>query len=640
MPDLFKKLPERIRYLLDQVFARQFIGQALIILTLVVTITLLGMTAAFFGLFSPENSDIASIPRNIDTGFWDSLWWSLNQVVILQGFRSTYGATVPVLVYSLILSTTGLVVFSLLVSLINTTMRSRLEALRKGDTPAPERNHVLILGWNNKVVAILQQLARLQPDVKVVILAPRKIDIMEEQLRLAGIQREKIKVILRTGTPSNHGELDRVAVHQATSVIILATDGDDSESIKTMVLLAARTDWAGAPPTLTAEIAMERNHELAMIAARNKLHIISTSRIISKVIVQTVRNPGLADVYNEIFSPSGNSIYVQTMPDCTDRPLAEIAYSLPDAVPIGISWDEKKDGMVRHAAGLNLEPEYELAEDERLVLLMRGVPTEYHKSGLAVSEIYQQGGSIPSVPARVLLIGWNDILYDILQELNAHAPSGTRISILSGLSEEEAQQRVTAHQTNELNNLTITFHAGDAAHQHAYANLDISTFQSIVVLTDSLVKQSDADTYTLRILLRLSDLRKRNKTSAHTVVELLDRNNRILLAGLGVDDIVVGSEVVSAQLAQIARQEVLAPIYRELLSAGGVEISMRPASDYVKLGTDCSFNDLIYASQQKMEIALGLRLARKGKVLLNPSRAIIWQLEEHDKVIVLAQQVY
>ena len=98
-------------------------------------------------------------------------------------------------------------------------------------------------------------------------------------------------------------------------------------------------------------------------------------------------------------------------------------------------------------------------------------------------------------------------------------------------------------------------------------------------------------------------------------------NNRDLLAGLGVDDIVVSSEIVSAQLAQIARQEVLAPIYRELLSAGGVEISLRPAGDYVKLDTDCSFSDLIYASQQKMEIALGLRLAREdGEVLLNPPR--------------------
>ena len=87
--------------------------------------------------------------------------------------------------------------------------------------------------------------------------------------------------------------------------------------------------------------------------------------------------------------------------------------------------------------------------------------------------------------------------------------------------------------------------------------------------------------------------------------------------------------------------EVLATIYRELLSAGGVEISLRPAGDYAQLDTDCTFSDLIYASQQKMEIVLGLRLAQHGgEVLLNPSRQTRWRLGENDKVIVLAQQVY
>jgi hypothetical protein len=99
--------------------------------------------------------------------------------------------------------------------------------------------------------------------------------------------------------------------------------------------------------------------------------------------------------------------------------------------------------------------------------------------------------------------------------------------------------------------------------------------------------------------------------------------------------------MVSAQLAQIARQSMLGPIYRELLSAGGVEISMRPAGSYVALDTDCRYDDLTYAAQQKLEIALGLRLVRNnGEVLLNPSRDRTWRLGAQDQVIVLAQQLY
>ena len=157
---IFKKLLENTRYLIDQAFARQFLGQFLLFLTLVTSVTLIGVTAMFFGLFSDDNAAINSIPRAIDAGFWDSLWWSLNQVMPLKGFSQSYGATGPVLAYAIFLSVMGLVVFSVLISLINNMIRSRIESLRRGDTQVLERDHVLLLGWNNKVFSILRPVGR------------------------------------------------------------------------------------------------------------------------------------------------------------------------------------------------------------------------------------------------------------------------------------------------------------------------------------------------------------------------------------------------------------------------------------------------------------------------------------------------
>jgi voltage-gated potassium channel Kch len=640
---MLTKLQAKIRYLVDKAFARKFVGQFLLFMTLVVSVTLVGTTAMFFGLFAEENAAISSIPRDVDAGFLDSTWWSLNQVVRLPGFQRAYGATLPVVLYSLFLSLMGLVVFSVLISLINNTMRSRIEELRKGDTPVLEHNHVLILGWNNKVFSILQLLARLQPGLKVVILAPRAIDDMQEQLRIAGIQRERVKVILRSGTPSDHGELDRVAVERADSVIVLATDSDDSEVIKTMVLLTSRKQWPGEPPVLTAEIARSDSFELASIAARNRVHVISSSQIISKVLVQTIRNPGLSDVYGELFSADGNGIAVQFLAESIDRPMAEIAYKLSAAIPLGIAWDQTRDGIVRHLAGLNPEPDYEVAEDERLVLLTRSPTVSYVHSGkMPESRIYQEGTSVvPHVPAQVLLIGWIDNLAGLLQELDAHALHGTEVTIISRSLDKKPQQQPVNDKADDFSHLTLVKHEGDPVAETTYEDLDIASFQSIVVLADESDEDQDADTRSLRILLRLSDLLGRTDTKIHTVVEILDENNRALFSDLGVDDIVVSSEVVAAQLAQIAHRDVLAPIYRELLSAGGVEISLRPAGDYVLLDTDCQFADLLYAGHQKMEITLGLLLASDdGKLLLNPPRDASWRLGEDDKVIVLAQQVY
>lgn len=642
MREYLKDLAERARYLVDRAFAREFAGQLGLFLLLVIVFTIIGMTATFFGLFSAENVDVRGIRRGIDAGFWDSLWWSLQHVLSLRALERMYGATGPILAYTISLSIVGLAVFGILVSLINNTMRSRIEKLKKGETTVKERGHVLVLGWNNKIYAVLEQLARREPGLRVVVLAPVRSDEMHDKLRVAGVLAENITVILRSGIPSNRRELERVAINHASSVIILSTDSDDSEAIKTLVLLASWSAWRGKPPTLTAEITLQENYELANIAARDRLFVLSSGRVISKVIVQTIRNPGLATVYTELFSTSGSGIHVEQIAACAEETLGDIAHGFANAIPIGVTWTEERDGESRHAAGLNPGADYDLAEDEQLVLLARRLPVKYTQpAGEFESTVYHDGGVRRSVRRRVLLIGWTDMLFDVLKELNANAQRGTSVTILSGLKPEDATDQVRTKLGGQLDSLTMDYRKGDAIEESAYDGIDLTSYESVVVLADEKAARSDVDTRTLRILLRLDNLRRDHATRAHTVVELHDDNNRDLLSGLGVDDIIVSPSVISAQLAQIARSAILGPIYRELLSAGGVEISIRPASHYVRAGEECCFDDLLYAADQKMEIALGLRVASgSGEIRLNPDRSVRWTFGEDDQVVVMAQQVY
>ena len=645
---MLKEFKEQLLYRLDRVFAREALAQFMVLAVLVLTVTVIGMTAIFFGLFSPENEDVAAIPRDIDRGFWDALWWSLQQVLYRSGVGHAYGASLPIIFYALFLSIMGLAIFGIMLGLINTAIYGRIQALRKGDTVVKERGHTLILGWSNKVFEILRRLAQLAPDIRIVILAPRDVETMEEALRVEGINRQRLTVILRSGSPSTRSELERVAFDKAASIIVLSQaeedEHSDSEAIKTLMLLTSVANWPGEPPVLTAEIAQQQNYELANFAAHGGVAVVCSSTVISKVIVQSVRNPGLAKVYAELFAQTGNGIHVRSIPECTDRTVREITYGFPDAVPIGVTWREHQDGQTRNAAGLNPEPDYELADDEALVFVARSDDIRYARvDGAYVSPLYRAGTSVAPTPERVLLIGWNANLYDILSELDAHSVRGTTIVVLSAYPPQEAAARVERFVTEPLDKLSLEFILGDSVQRSAYAALDLECFDSIVVLADESAGEADADARTLRSVLRLADVRKRHAQRAHTVIELLDGASCDLLADLGVDDVVVSPEVVSAQLAQIARQRILAPIYRELLSAGGTEISLRPVNDYLDLDVPCRFVDLVYAAQQRMEIALGLSRGtgnNSAEVLLNPSRDETWALKETDRLVVLAQQVY
>ncbi|GIS19734.1 MAG: hypothetical protein CM15mP120_16500 [Pseudomonadota bacterium] len=95
------------------------------------------------------------------------------------------------------------------------------------------------------------------------------------------------------------------------------------------------------------------------------------------------------------------------------------------------------------------------------------------------------------------------------------------------------------------------------------------------------------------------------------------------------------------QLTQLARQPILASIYKELLSAGGIEIALRPVELYVPLEKEISFSQLIVATQQVNEIALGIMIGTGGdNVDLNPHNDSKFIFTKDDQVAVLAQQVY
>ena len=64
---ILHRIRARARYILDRAFAREFAAQLGLFVLLVIVVTLLGMTAVFFGLFAPHNLGVEGIPRDIDS---------------------------------------------------------------------------------------------------------------------------------------------------------------------------------------------------------------------------------------------------------------------------------------------------------------------------------------------------------------------------------------------------------------------------------------------------------------------------------------------------------------------------------------------------------------------------------------------
>ncbi len=653
---MLRELKERLQYWLDGVFAKGAIAQLALVLLAFLLAVLFGMTAWFLGLFSPANREVEGIARKIDDGgFWDTWWWSLKHLFDPSFFYLDQGATWPVIVMSLAMTIAGMAIFATLIGFISSSIDARLHALRKGNSIVKERGHMLILGWSNKVAAILHLLAQFRSDLTVVILAPRDIEDMQESLRVEGAYAYGLRIILRSGRPSSFAELHRVAFHTAHSIIVLAHGEEgreqanaDIEAIKTLLLLSSYTGWGDTPPKMVGEIVQKEQLEVARIAGQRKIPIVSSSQIISKVIVQCSRQAHLSNVYSEIFAFAGSEIYVQPFLACTGRLFGEVLHAFDDAIPIGVSRWRTEDGVPHYEPLLNPPPDHAIRDGEWLILMARTERIAYQPHAVAAPAPPRgEGAATPIRLEQVLVIGWNSNLYDILAEYDAYVAPGTRIEVVSNYDEAEATRRLAEFGTIACRAIQPVFRRANTTMRGPLEALNVGSFDCVVVLADESHGEADPDARTIMCLVLLQDLLRGAERRPQLVSEILDPRNRELIARARVNDIIVSPQVVSMLLAQISQQKMLTSVYDELLSAGGVEIYLKPASHYVALGQPVSFGALLSAGRERKEVALGVSIAserfdpaRGNGVELNPPKDRSWVFEADDRIVVLAQDLY
>jgi hypothetical protein len=98
-------------------------------------------------------------------------------------------------------------------------------------------------------------------------------------------------------------------------------------------------------------------------------------------------------------------------------------------------------------------------------------------------------------------------------------------------------------------------------------------------------------------------------------------------------------------LAQLVKAPFMERIYQELLSAGGIEIALRPIERYVSIGEKIRFSNLVNTALNANEIAVGFQRGPAVRdieieIEINPSKHSYHVFSEGDMLIVLAQQVY
>ena len=623
---------DRLRYRFENTLSK---GPAAMIAWLAIVSTLMMFVAAFvIAVFAMQ-----STPDTGTIGFVEGGWRSLMHALDAGNLAGDEGWALRILM--LLVTIFGIFVVSILIGTITSGLEARLDEMRKGRSRVLESNHTLILGFSNKVFSIIGELLIANANQKnpaIVILADRDKVEMDDAIRAKFPDTKNSRVICRSGNPIDLDDLMLAMPNAARAIIVLApeVESPDIYVIKTVLALTNHPQRRTEPYHIVAEIEDEKNLEAATLVGGDEAIFVPSDDLIARVTAQTCRQSGLSVVYTELLDFDGAEIYFADAVKLVGKSYREALMRFEHSALIGLL---RKSGDVL----INPPMDTQFAEGDQVIAISEDddtVVVSANANPVFEASLIQLSDPAASKAERTLILGWNKKGEAIIRELEAYVAQGSEIVVVCE-SDDVRAQLLTLSQS--LSKQRLRFAKGTLSTRSTLEALKPETFDHLIVLGDSSLPIQQADANTLITLLHLRKIADSKGVKLSIVSEMQDIRNRALAQVARADDFIVSDKLVSLMLSQLSENKKLDAVFKQLFSAAGSEICIRPARDYVKTGMGMSFYTVMEAAARKNETAIGYRRMKQAEnkedgfgVKVNPKKTDAVFFDENDQVIVLA----
>lgn len=653
----FKKLMEKItlfkrsRYFFDNLMAKGTFAPILLLFAFsVLVILIITFLVWATGAVPYTDEQILGLRSKDGVGFLNMLW-----ITILRTLDGGVISNDPVdtrfLIFMLMATGAGILFMSVFIGIVSSGVIEKVNDLRKGRSFVVEKNHTVILGWSFQVFQIVSELIIANENQRkpcIAILADKDKAEMDDEIRAKIPDFKNTKVICRTGNPIDLRDLEIINLHQARSIIVLATDDAEPDSAVIKIILAITNNPHRKPLPqkyhIVAEIRHPRNVPIAEIAGREEIQLVIFDYLISRITAQTCRQPGLSVVFTELLDFSGDEIYFQEESKLIGKTFIEAQFAYETSSIIGI---RRKDGRIFLKPPMNTRIEegdkvIAISEDDDTIIVS-GM-SDYN---IDPGAIHKAPAIVQPNPESTLILGWNRRAHLIINELDNYVWPGSKITVVSDLPNAEKELSLNCSQ---LTNQSVTFWLGDTTNRRILDDLSIEQYDHIIVLSQTeLLDVQQTDAKTLNTLLHLRDIADKKGHTFSIVSEMLDDRNRELAEITHTDDFIVSVKLDSLMLSQISENKELKTVFELLFSAGGPAIYIKPAEHYVELGRPVNFYTVMESARQQNQIAIGYKLHKskpryEGEsilahgVMVNPVKSNQLFFSEGDKIIVLSDE--
>lgn len=612
--------------------------------------------ARFLGLFAISFvlvtfcAVLAKIVVTPDEGetfdFFEAMWFAMTRVADAGTMGGDKGTLTRIVATMATLSGVGVV--ALLIGLVSSTVGEKIEDLRKGRSPVIDERHTLILGFNEKIFAILRELREAnsnQQHAAIIILSSSDKEEVENTVRERMGEMGVTRVIVRQGSPFSVHDLRKVGAGRARSIIVLAddsvathndADGADMVAIKTLLALR-RIPGALEKNHVVVELLDANRRSVVEKLGNGGVEVVAMAETLSRMMVQTSRQNGLAEVYRHLLSYEGSEFYFRGYAELDGQSFGDAQWKMKGAIVCGV----RRPGAEGEPAQCVLNPpdHFVLDAGDELLLIAEDDDsfslTANHEPIVAAE--FEGATPMARSPERMLICGMSPKLGDMLLELDNYVLPGSEVWLMPGASAKVAFDEMLRTEVNALKNLKLKHLDGDPTMPEPLKQAISPDFVVAMVVADTTRDPEEADARTVITVLLLRELlRDFGDAKPRIISEILDPRTKDLLEQDYGADFVVSAEMTSMLLAQVSERRDLNMVFADLFDSDGNEIYLKRAACYTVLGQPTNWLAVQYVARQRNEVAIGYLKSNELPVI-NPSQGEDVVLEEIDRVIVIAE---
>ncbi|KAM4126050.1 hypothetical protein ACB094_01G359100 [Castanea mollissima] len=592
-----------------------------------------------------------------ESSFTEALWlaWTF---VADSGNHADRVGTGPRIV-SVSISSGGMLIFAMMLGLISDAISEKMDSLRKGKSEVIERDHILILGWSDKLGSLLKQLAIANKSIGggvIVVLAERDKEEMEIDIGKLEFDFMGTSVICRSGSPLILADLKKifpppysqVSVSKARAIIVLASheNADQSDARALRVVLSLTGVKEGLRGHVVVEMSDIDNEPLVKLVGGDLIETVVAHDVIGRLMIKCALQPGLAQIWEDILGFENAEFYIKRWPELDGLRFKDVLISFPDAVPCGIKV-AAKGGKI----DINPDDDYELKEGDEVLVIAEDDDTYAPDHLPEVRKgLFPKIADPPKYPEKILFCGWRRDIDDMIMVLEAFLAPGSQLWMFNEVPEKEREKKLTdgGLDVSTLENIKLVHREGNAVIRRHLDSLPLETFDSILILADESLEDSvvQADSRSLATLLLIRDIqskrlphkdtkstnlrlsgfchsswiREMQQASDKSIIisEILDSRTRNLVSVSRISDYVLSNELVSMALAMVAEDKQINRVLEELFAEEGNEMCIKPAEFYLFDQEELCFYDIMIRGRQRQEIVIGYRTANAECAIINP----------------------